>query len=338
MAHDHHHHHGESATNYFMEQLLTILVCGLFGFVAIRLYMIDGLKNLLNEMFHLPVLIGGIGVLVLVAIRAVTVWREAGQMHAHAHHDHDHDYGHNHGHNHEHHHHHHHEHGEGCEHDHGPGCDHDHKHQDRDHGHEHHHPHTHDLHTHAGDDHGHSHDLSWVLVRMMILLFPVALFFLGVPRAGLSKEMLERLAASDEQQAIGDSADTSPVAAKSGTAITRFDDLNAAAYDPVKREAMEGMPADLQGRFLSLGSKEFSLYRARMTCCAGDTVILKARIRTNQALSGFRNQMWVRVRGQITFVKVQGKDGREEYIPVVRADVANITEMKDVDANSDYER
>ena len=33
-----HHHHGESISNYFTEQLLTILVCGLFGFVAVMLY------------------------------------------------------------------------------------------------------------------------------------------------------------------------------------------------------------------------------------------------------------------------------------------------------------
>ena len=33
MAHDHHHHHGEGLKDYFTEQLLTILVCGLFVMV-----------------------------------------------------------------------------------------------------------------------------------------------------------------------------------------------------------------------------------------------------------------------------------------------------------------
>ena len=40
---------------------------------------------------------------------------------------------------------------------------------------------------------GHSHDMSWVFARMLILVFPVALFALGVPNAGFSKEAVESL-------------------------------------------------------------------------------------------------------------------------------------------------
>ena len=73
MAHDHHHHHGESLRDYFVEQLLTIFVVGLLGAVAILLYSSNRLKFVLAEQFHLPVLIGGIAVVALTAIRALAV-------------------------------------------------------------------------------------------------------------------------------------------------------------------------------------------------------------------------------------------------------------------------
>src|SRR4051794_3805441 len=115
MAHDHH-HHGDSLRDYFTEQLLTILVVGLFGFVAIRMYLNGMVVHILVPQFWLPVLVGGIGVLALVVMRAVVVWKEAGTMAAHQH---DHHHGHEH-------------------HEHGPECEHDHEHgHHHDHGHDH---------------------------------------------------------------------------------------------------------------------------------------------------------------------------------------------------------
>jgi hypothetical protein len=170
---------------------------------------------------------------------------------------------------------------------------------------------------------------------MMVLFFPVALFFLGVPGAGLSPEYLAALAAGkDDKLEIG--AEKTDVAAKDGV-VSRFADLNDAAFDPAKREAMEGQTAELEGRFQQLGPKEFSLYRFRMTCCVSDTIPLKARIRTDQALTGYNKHDWVKVTGQIQFVKVKGKDGRDEYVPLIKADLAQV-QKKQVDQNSDYER
>src|SRR5437870_3090179 len=98
MAHEHH-HDGESLRDYFTEQLLTILVCGLFGFVAIRMYQNGMLQYILAPQFWPPVLAGGIALLVLVALRALSVWREAGEANAHGHgHEHHHEHDHHHGH------------------------------------------------------------------------------------------------------------------------------------------------------------------------------------------------------------------------------------------------
>lgn len=87
MAHNQH-QCGVPLRHYFAEQFLTIFVAGVFGLVGILMYRNGQLGYLLARPFHLPVLIGGIAVLVLVALRAISVWREAGQLRDHARHRH----------------------------------------------------------------------------------------------------------------------------------------------------------------------------------------------------------------------------------------------------------
>jgi hypothetical protein len=325
MAHAHHHHHGESLRDYFTEQLLTILVCGLFGFVAVQLYRTGMLQHVLAPQFHLPVLVGGAVLLVLVAVRAVAVWREAGEANVHTHDHHGHEHHHDHAqahHHHDHDHDHHHEHGPGCEHDHkhGEACDHDH-HHDHNHDHGHHH--------HGGeDDHGHSHDLAWVFARMLVLAFPVALFFLGIPNSGFSNERLQKLLGPE--QAL-ESVSLSAVAAKEGV-VMRFSDLNDAAFDDDKRQSMEGQTAVLEGMFNRVGDREFTLFRMKMTCCAADTVPLKVRIIADAPLSGFNNMEWVQVKGQIRFIKPPNSN---QYVTVVK--VASLDDIKKIPKQSVYE-
>jgi hypothetical protein len=310
VAHDHH-HHGESLRDYVTEQLLTIFVVGALGFVAVQMYRGQMLGWILAKQFHLPVLIGGVAVLSIVALRAIAVWREAGEMNAHAHHDHKHvhgpdcDHAHDHAHD--------------AGHVHGPDCDHDHSH---DHGH------SHAGHDHSAADHGHSHDLTWVFARMLVLAFPVSLFALGVPNKGFSPDYVARMLDGDKAL----DKDLVAVASKEGTVMS-FNDLNDAAFDPAKRESMEGQTAVLEGKFHKLGDKEFTLFRLKMTCCAADTIPLKVRIKVdNGSLSGFRNSDGVSVKGQIQFIQLPGKS---QYIPVIK--VADITDIKKVDIANEYE-
>jgi hypothetical protein len=339
MAHGHdHHHHGGSLRDYFVEQLLTIFVVGMFGLVAVLMYQDGRLRYILAKEFHLPVLIGGITVLLLVAVRAVSVWREAGRAgahghaHAHAHdhdhHHHDHTHAHDHGHTHDHGHAHTHDHGPELQHEHGPDCAHDHGHAHAHHGHahSHHHGHSHEFDP-GTDDHGHSHDLAWVFARMLVLFFPVALYLIGVPNSGFSPDRINKLLGSDEQV----STDVGTVAQGEGSVMS-FDDLNDAAYDERKREALEGQIGILEGRFRRLGEKQFTLYRLKMTCCAADTVPLKVRIITPTALSGFNDHDWVRVKGEVRFVKSPNVN---QYIPVIA--VADINDVQKAKARSEYE-
>ena len=299
--HGHHHHHGaDAAREYFTEQLLTIFVVGMFGFAAVRLYQTGMLEFVLAPQFRLPVLIGGVGVLALVVVRAVSVWREAGRTQAHHHHDHGHEHGH-------------------ADHVHGPDCDHT-----RDHDHDHGHGHTH-AHDHA--NHGHSHDLAWVFTRVLILFFPVALFLIGLPNAGFSQDHINKILGVD--QAV--SAELGQVATGEGVVMS-FADLRQAAYDADKREALAGQVGIIDGKFRAIGQNQCTLYKLKMTCCAADAVPLKIRIITPTAISGFDDGQWVRVKGEVRFLPIQGTT---QYLPVIA--VADVADVKKIPPKNDFE-
>src|SRR5436305_14586160 len=129
MAHTHDHDHHLGGT-YYLDQLCTVAACGLLGAVAILMYAAHGadgkrkLEYILAPQFFVWVFAGGVALLAMVVVRAVTLWREAGHARAHEHHHHDH------------HHHHHHNHAQP---------------RDHEHAHDHHHQH----------DHAHDHDHGW---------------------------------------------------------------------------------------------------------------------------------------------------------------------------------
>ncbi len=322
MAHNHS-HEGESVRDYFTEQLLTILVCLLLGYAAVEMYRTDRL-GFLAEQFRGPVLYGGIALLILVGLRTIAVWKEAGRIQAQM---------------------------RGADDDpnhiHGPDCNHPHFHAD----------------GADEEDHGHSHDMSWMFARMLILIFPVLLFFMGMPNSTFSMEGQLAMVGSDPAMSAGmlkewakdaevleaktqpDGTTVRVLKTKTGLKIRetstapggeprlqliagegermRFAQLNDAALDEGKRQYMEGQTAIIEGRFKRLADKEFTLFRMKMTCCRSDQVPLKVRIVVPQALSNYNDFDWVQVKGQIQFLKVPGQD---RYIPAIM--VADITDVK----------
>jgi len=95
------HDHGQAEGDYYIEQLLTILLCGAIGTVAILMYQFDRLNVMLAPQFHAWVLGGGIVLLIMAFIRGIVLWNtvkpeEAGHVHGpDCNHDHDHgDHGH----------------------------------------------------------------------------------------------------------------------------------------------------------------------------------------------------------------------------------------------------
>jgi len=95
-GHGHDHPHDNTASEYYLEQLLTILVCGAIGVTAILMYHFDRLNYLLVPQFHPWVLGGGVVLVVVTAIRAASLWVSVGTP------------------------------DQGAGHVHGPDCDHDH--------------------------------------------------------------------------------------------------------------------------------------------------------------------------------------------------------------------
>jgi hypothetical protein len=167
------HTHDTDNDAYYLDQLCLVGICAAFAGVCLALYFwqTEMLALLLAPQFHLFVLLSGVGLLALVVIRSVTLWREAGARaqaanHAHHHHDHAHEHHHD-DHDHEH-----------C------GHTHDHAHA---HGVPHEHAHHHHDHDHGhGHAHDHGHDHSWAPWRYVVLLIPIMLFLLGLPNRGLT--------------------------------------------------------------------------------------------------------------------------------------------------------
>src|SRR5688500_14495089 len=72
-AHAHHHHHG--AGEYYLEQLLSIGICGSFAVVAVLMYRSDKLRLILVPQFHPWVFWGGVALFALTLVRVVALWR-----------------------------------------------------------------------------------------------------------------------------------------------------------------------------------------------------------------------------------------------------------------------
>jgi hypothetical protein len=321
MAHSHSHAAGEVEGNYFLDQLFTILTCGGIGLVAVLMYYTGTLGRILVEMFFVPVLLGGIAILALVTVRAIAVWKLAGARqpetnnHAAGHeHAHGHEHSHSHG-------------GEACGHDHAHGdeCGHDHAHS---------HSHAH-AHSHSHDEHDHEH--SWAPWRYMVLAIPVFLYFLGLPREGITQSEVDRQRSQGALQQSPARQGLSMLAG--GTSLTkalrktdpkrmplRFKELTQAAAIPARQEIYEGEIGILRGQYVPLRSsdREFTLLRVDRTCCVADEIYLETRIEAPESIQGVQPYQWVRVEGLISFQRNE----RGKWIPVI-----TLASNADIDTN-----
>lgn len=213
----------------------------------------------------------------------------------------------------------------------------------------------------------------WLKVKIVIILFPVGIFVLGLPSNTFTIQ--RQLLMLGNQYELNISLDLSElvkdvlileeytndrgehiriVKTNSGVKLRqivdlsgqikhdivadnaismRFSDINDAAYDQYKRQMLAGTTVHVEGRLKKISDKEFTLFRLKMTCCAADTVALKMRIRSPQALIGYSDFEWVRVKGQLTFIY---DDRSNVYMPVLfLSDITDITRAK---ADSEYEQ
>lgn len=347
MAHSHAHSEAETENTYFLDQLCTIAVGGLLGFTAIGLYMKGWLTSKFNlvDRFHIPVLAGGIVIIVLVLLRAIAVWKQAGQARAakavdhQAHgnecgHDHgpgekcDHDHEHSHGHEHSYSHGHEHAHSHGHEHSHSHGHEHSHSHgheHGHSHGHEHSHSHGHDhAHAHGGghDDHDHG----WAPWQYAVLIIPAVLYFLELPVDGHNLTKLNRdlqevdldPGVANQRLAFAHVAGSAvlPTFKKKGIRHLKFSDLSVIASRKASRDDFEGATVVMKGQFRRSERKdnEFQLFRVMVNCCGTDAITLRALIVAPEPLQGYQMMEWVEITGEMSFQQIRGTN---QYLPVI---------------------
>lgn len=314
--HDHDHDHNHDENTYYLEQLFTIAACAAMAFATCMWWLRarqtpgQGLTLFIVDRYQPLVLGGGIGLMVLVIIRAIALWTSVdkrvalegvangngnGGGHEHAH-EHSHDHGHEH---------HHHEHTEAC----GDGCGHEHGEEhvrDQGHGHGHSHGHSH-------GDHGHSH--GWAPWRYVVLMLPVVLFVLNLPNGVLS------VRAADTSDVTGPGAEMK----SKGLALELgFKQLEAAAATPQTREETAGKTVRLIGQFAGNDEKRFTLARYQVKCCAADAVPLNAVIMVDPSVPDKLKprelrQKWVEVTGQVQFLQRPSQKNPKEmdYVPAV---------------------
>ena len=169
--------------------------------------------------------------------------------------------------------------------------------------------HTHD-HSH-GHDHGHAR--GWAPWRYVVLLLPVALFFL-MPAEGLS--------GAGQQVRPGDvSGPKEDIPSKGEDFGVTFLQLEQAALSEDMRNAYEGTTIRLEGRYVAGDSSHFTLVRYLRGCCPADAIPLRAlivvdRSRSRDPLDSNRlDEKWVEATGQVQFLKL--RDGSSFVAAIV---------------------
>jgi hypothetical protein len=318
MAHDHHHHHGDPNT-YYLEQIFTIGACGALAGVTFMDWYTGRLSHYIsNERYH-PLVVGGsLLLLALVLVRAIAVWFSVAEPTAVPIHDHDHDHDHDHADGHGH-----------CSHTHDHAHEHAHAHPHHEHGahahgvtgagpglatspaavtesaraagpavgsgngHQHGHSHEHG----HGLDHGHDH--GWAPWRYVVLLVPVALFFILPGKDfGLRGRELD-------PSKVGKIKD---VESKGEDFSIGFLQLEMASQSPESRAFYEGKTVALVGRCGGADESRLSLTRYRAVCCAADAVPINAMIVVDRQSKEKLNpnqlrDKWLKVTGRVQFLK-----------------------------------
>lgn len=298
MRHTHSHHDDADLRAYYVEQLCTIALCGALGGVSVLMWQRGMLDYILAVPFHLFVLLGGIVLLALVAIKAVTLWLSVGQPQSAHYYVHDHDHSHGH------------------DHDHDHDCDPEHHHEHGTttadvqdgavmHGHSHDHDHDHD------HDHGHSH--GWNPWRYALLLLPIVLFFLNLPNEALGENYILRQL--PKVQLADDGLIPMPVKPEPPEVVP-LPSLIDHGYSAAARQAWDGRIVKVAGQFVPGDSpQQFTVARLRIICCAADVGVLWTRVIAPESIVGFNAMEWIDVEGQLQYRKTS--DGKR-YVPVIQ--------------------
>jgi hypothetical protein len=173
--------------------------------------------------------------------------------------------------------------------------------------------------------HGHAHDRGWVPLRCEVLLIPFVLYFCNLPNPSFGA--MTGIYLSENRVVALEKVGYIPTAPKGDEVIDlSFQELAIAALRPDLRERFEGRQGRIRGFLQPVSDKEFTLVRLKMTCCASDTVPLRARVVTADSVvgrPGLQTGAWVEVVGLIQFRRIAGQG---TYLPVLQ--VEDLTRIK----------
>jgi hypothetical protein len=318
MGHPHTHTHDDDQNAYYLDQLCTLGLSGAFAGVCIALYLWQKeiLGLILVPEFHIFVFWGGIVLLGLVMVRAVSLWFQS--MTPSPDHTHGADSGHHHHHDPEHGtacgHYHSHEHGI-MAHDHHHDCGHAHSHEHaieaHDHSHQHREPVTVSYPNHG---HGHDHDHGWAPWRYGVLMVPVLFFLLRMPNKGFTDSgpaaAIDKVKEGSKASLVlagGPSllgnVTLGGVLLRSGGKPVRMDfkRLEGMGGDPEEQNTWYGRNVTVKGQFGASMGRTFNLFRMKAACCAADAIPLNVPIRCQGDLPKIESGEWVEVTGHVEF-------------------------------------
>jgi hypothetical protein len=165
---------------------------------------------------------------------------------------------------------------------------------------------------HADDDHckncghHHDHDHRWSPLRYLALCLPIMLFLLGLPNEGFRSVKAVEIEVADR-----------PLIDKQGDVIyLDFLELYNSAYNPAKREYLEGRTGTLKGQLVMENTgRHTSLVRFKSTCCPADAIPLYVAFVSPESIADLKPMSWVQVTGQIQYGK---RKGLNQSIPVLK--------------------
>jgi hypothetical protein len=302
MGHGHAHSHEQDTDTYYLDQLCLIAISGAFAGVCLTMYFWQArmLDLMLAPAFHKFVLWSGLALSVLVAIRAISLWRAVGQAQG-AHDPH-----------------------HACGHEHGP----DHGHPPPQ-GHDCHHgpavaladPSV-EVHEHSHEEGCCGHEHGWAPWRYVVLLLPIMLYLLGLPNKppSVANDRITLDIAEDAHLgAMLVGAGSVPFGAlPPAWALTAdhavgpakqvgLKELEQAAYESARRSQWQGQYVRVVGQ-LNLSPRNdhiFEVVRFRIQCCRADAIRISVPAMCRDSLAGAQPGEWVEVTGRVMFTETR---------------------------------
>src|SRR5262245_8709965 len=279
MSSNHAHHCPNDS--YLLDQICITVVAGAFGVICLSLYFVQRsmLNLLLGQQFHMFILVNGIVLLLVAAIRAGMLWSMSGSK----------------------------------------VIDRVHTHHDVKESQSHSHSHCHDERNHAHEDHDHAcAPWRYVVLLVPIVFFLLGLPDRGPSINAQDLTKLEDPAGSHDEMigfvaaAALNSASLAPISASlaawngidsiiNDAPLVGVKYLDSLAGNASDRQYWKGKSIRFRGQFIGRSNRYFDVIRFQMKCCGADLILKQIPVLAKESIPQFKGESWVEVGGRIDF-------------------------------------